>query len=89
MALGATRHGVRWLVVGDALRLAGFGCTAGLLLALGAGRFAGTLLYGVRPFEPVQISIAVAILLATSGAAAWIPAHRASRIDPLVALRHE
>jgi ABC-type antimicrobial peptide transport system permease subunit len=89
MALGATGSRVWRLVLGEALSLAGAGCAVGLLLALAAGRFVGTLLYGVRPFEPAYFVVAVAVLLATSGAAAWVPAHRASRIDPMVALRHE
>jgi ABC-type antimicrobial peptide transport system permease subunit len=89
IALGAPRRGIQRLVLREALWLAGAGCTAGLVLAIGAGRLVGTLLYGVRPFEPANFIIAVALLLATSGAAAWIPAHRASHIDPLVALRHQ
>jgi ABC-type antimicrobial peptide transport system permease subunit len=89
IALGATRTGVRWLVLGDALRLATAGCAAGLLPALAAGRFIETLLYEIRPFEPAQFVIATAVLLATSAVAAWIPARRASRIDPLAALRQE
>ena len=89
MALGATSPGVQRLVLGEALRLAAMGCAVGLLLALATGRFIGALLYDVRPFEPAYFTIALVVLLATSGAAAWVPAYRASRIDPLSALRHE
>lgn len=89
MALGATAGGVRSQVLREALSLAVMGCAGGVLLAIGAGRFISTLLYGVRPFDPAYFAVAAGVLLATSVAAAWIPAHRASRQDPMTALRHE
>ena len=89
VALGATRARIAWLILGDALRLAAIGITAGAALALAAGRSISTLLYGVRPYAPAPLLLAAATLLATAALAAWIPARRAGRIEPLEALRHE
>jgi ABC-type antimicrobial peptide transport system permease subunit len=89
MALGATGGRIGRLVFWDALRPVGIGCAAGLLLALAAGRFIGSLLFGVRPLEPAYFVIALVVLLFTSGIATWVPARRASRIDPMAALRRD
>jgi predicted permease len=89
VALGATRANVRWLVIGEAVRLVSAGIAFGLLLTFIAGRFVQGFLYGVRAFEPGPVSVAVAVLASIAAVAAWVPAQRACAVDPLEALRHE
>ena len=89
MALGADRITVAWLVVREALTLVGIGAALGLPLAFVAGRSILSLLHGVDPVDPVSYSQATVLLLIVAGVAAYLPAHRASRIDPMVALRSE
>ena len=89
MALGADRATVAWLVVREALTLVAIGATLGLPLAFVAGRSILSLLHGVDPIDPVSYSQATLLLLAVAGLAAYLPAHRASRIDPMAALRSE
>jgi predicted permease len=89
VALGATRANVRWLVVGEALRLVSAGIAFGLLLTFIAGRYVQGLLYGVRAFEPGPVSVAVGVLAVIAAVAAWVPAQRACAVEPLDALRHE
>jgi predicted permease len=89
MALGAAQPAVRWLVMKDCLVLSIMGVTLGLAAALVLGRFAGKLLYGLTPDDPLALGSAVAMLQAIALAAAFIPARRATRIDPIVALRHD
>jgi predicted permease len=89
MALGASRRDVLRMVVGSGLRLAIAGVLIGVALSLAAGRFISTLLFGVRATDPLTFSAVAAALLATAVIAAWIPARRATRVDPMVALRYE
>jgi len=89
VALGATRANVRWLVVGEALRLVSAGIAFGLLLTFVAGRFVQGLLYGVRAFEPGPVSIAVTVLAVIAAVAVWVPAQRACAVEPIEALRNE
>jgi putative ABC transport system permease protein len=89
MALGASRRDVLRMVVGGGLRLAIAGVLIGVALSLAAGRFISTLLFGVRATDPLTFSAVAAALLATAVFAAWIPARRATRVDPMVALRYE
>ncbi len=89
VALGATRANVRWLVLGEVLRLLTVGTLAGLLLTFAAGRYTRSLLYGVRSFEPGPVLAAVAVLGLVATVAAWAPARRACAVEPLEALRHE
>jgi predicted permease len=89
MALGADRSSVAWLVVREALILVASGAALGLPLAFVAGRSVLSLLHGVDPIDPASYSQAAALLLLVGGVAAYLPAHRASRIDPMVALRSE
>jgi ABC-type antimicrobial peptide transport system permease subunit len=65
------------------------GAAAGLALALGIGRLLGQLLYGVSPVDPWAFALAPLALIAAALVAAWLPARRATRVDPLVALRSE
>jgi putative ABC transport system permease protein len=89
MALGASRQDVLRMVVGGGLRLAIAGVLIGVALALAAGRFISALLFGVRATDPLTFSAVAAALLATAVLAAWIPARRATRVDPMIALRYE
>jgi len=87
MALGAERASVGWMVLRQSFLLA----TAGLL-AGAAGAYAGTrlvesLLYELPPRDPIAMAAAAAILFTTCGLAGYIPARRAARVDPIVALR--
>ncbi len=93
MAVGAGRGEVLRLMMGRGMRWAWVGSIAGLLaLGLVARLLAATLpelLFGVRAFEPTSVAAALAVLLLAAGLASYLPAHRASRLDPLVALRSE
>jgi predicted permease len=89
MALGARQGDVVSLVVGQGALLAVIGVSAGLVSALAVTRLMAGLLYGVRPNDPVTF-IAVALLLSiVAVVASYIPARRAAKIDPIVALRYE
>jgi len=89
LAIGASPSDVIWLFVreGAALTLAGLG--AGFAGALAAGRSISALLFGVTPADPVTIVSAAAAMLGAALLAAYLPARRASRVDPMAALRYE
>jgi len=89
MALGAERRDVLWLVLREALVLVTVGAIAGIPLAYLAGRSLASFLYGVAPADPAVYAGGTVVLLAAATLAAVLPAHRASRIDPMVALRKE
>src|SRR5262249_38259257 len=89
MALGAQRGGVVGLVLRDGLRLLSVGLVAGLAAAAGAARLIETLLFGVRPLDPIVYGAVAAAFTIVAMAACLVPSLRASRIDPLVALRAE
>src|SRR5262249_30771333 len=89
MALGATSRDVQWMVVGGGLRLAAAGVLLGLALSIGAARFMASLLFGVGAADPTTFAAVAAVLLATAFLAAWVPARRATQVDPMVALRAE
>jgi hypothetical protein len=88
-ALGAHPMRIVALVMGDAGRLMGVGLLAGIGLALLVGRSATALLFGLTPYDPAILSAACLLLTGIAGAASFIPARRASRLDPLTALRDE
>jgi putative ABC transport system permease protein len=87
MALGADRRKVVRLVLRESGLLSGIGIVAGTALAVFASRWAASLLFGLKPWDPLSIVVAVTALGLVSAFAAWIPARRASRVAPVVALR--
>jgi putative ABC transport system permease protein len=89
MALGATRRDVLGLVVGEGLRLTGAGIAIGLLAALGLTRILSALLFEVSPTDPLTFAAVAVVLGAVAILASYLPAQRATRVDPLVALRYE
>jgi predicted permease len=89
LALGAAPAGVLWLVMKEVVVLLAIGLAIGIPAAIGAGRFVSTQLYGIQPNDPWTALSTVALLAVVSAAAGLIPAHRASRIDPILALRYE
>jgi predicted permease len=89
MALGAQRQNVLRLVVGQGIALAVVGAAAGIGVALGVTRYLGSLLYGVHANDPVTMIGAAILLVLVALAACYIPARRATRVDPMVALRYE
>jgi predicted permease len=82
MALGATRAVVMRLVLARVSLLVGAGITVGLALAAWASRFVTSLLYGLEPGDPITFAVAAVTLAVIGAVAGWIPAHRASRLDP-------
>lgn len=89
VALGAARRDVVALVVGRAMKLVAIGLVVGLAAAVGAGRLLRSQLVGVSPYDPLTFTGIALLLAAVAFAASAIPARRASRVDPLVALRSE
>jgi ABC-type antimicrobial peptide transport system permease subunit len=89
MALGAQRSVVVWIVLREILVLAAVAIAISVPLALGTSRFVESLLFGMKPNDPLALTLAVVILLSAALLAGYVPARRASRIDPMNALRHE
>jgi putative ABC transport system permease protein len=89
LALGAPRENVFRLALGRGLALVGIGMSIGLLGAIGAGRALTSLLYNVGGLDPVALLTAFIALAAVTLLACWFPARRATRVDPMVALRYE
>jgi hypothetical protein len=89
IAIGAHPRALLWQVLREGGRITALGIGIGLLLALGAGQFLQGILYGVKSTEPVVLVTAPLILLAVSLLASYVPARRATRIDPTVALHSE
>jgi ABC-type antimicrobial peptide transport system permease subunit len=89
MALGARASVVRWLVVRHGLRLAAVGLALGIAGALLGTRAMRTLLYAVTPADPVTFLVVPVLLIVTAAVASWLPAVRASQVDPITVLRVE
>jgi predicted permease len=89
MALGAERHHILRMVLRESALLVGVGLCIGTALALGVGRAASSLLYGVKPYDLLTLGIGLFSLSAIAGIASYLPARRATRVDPMTALRHE
>jgi putative ABC transport system permease protein len=89
MTLGADRREIVAMIVSEAGALLAAGLGVGLVLSLAAGKAAGSLLFGLKPYDPVTLALAAALLAAVAVGASYVPAHRASRLDPMAALREE
>jgi ABC-type antimicrobial peptide transport system permease subunit len=89
LALGAKRMDVMWTILREVLALIAGGVAIGLPFAVAFARTISSLLYGLEPFDPLTLGIVVIAIVGTAILAGYIPARRASRIDPMAALRHE
>jgi predicted permease len=89
IALGAQQGSVLRLIIGDGLRLAAVGIVLGTAAALGLTRLMTDLLFGVKPTDTLTFTVAILVVTGTAIAACHLPARRAMKIDPIVALRHE
>jgi ABC-type antimicrobial peptide transport system permease subunit len=89
MALGAKPGQVTWMVMREAAPLLLAGVAIGTALSLVASRAAGSLLFGLKPNDPLTLGAACLLLAAIAAGASFIPARRAARLDPMNALRHD
>jgi putative ABC transport system permease protein len=89
VALGARRTDVMRLVVGQGMRLAAFGLGIGLVGALGITRVVRSLLFGVTPTDPLSFGMITVFLTGVAALASWLPARRATAVDPIIALRRD
>ncbi len=89
LALGANARDLMRMVVGQGIRVVLVGVAAGLVGSLAATRLLAGMLFGVSPLDPVTFAAVVAVLLAAAVLASFVPARRATRVDPMVALRYE
>jgi ABC-type antimicrobial peptide transport system permease subunit len=89
MALGARRQDVLRLVMSESMVLVVTGVAIGLAIALGASRLVSTLLFGLAATDILSRAVAVIVMLVVSSIAGYLPARRASRVDPMVALHCE
>ena len=89
MALGAQRGDVTRLVLRETMTLVSVGVALGLAGALGAGRVLSSLLFGLAPTDPAAFAAATLLLTAVAALASYVPARRASQVDPMAALRYE
>jgi predicted permease len=89
MALGAARSGILRMVLREALLLAVLGVAIGIPSALATNHLLANMLFGLRATNPIILSVVAALLLLVAMTAASLPAHKASAVDPMVALRHE
>jgi predicted permease len=89
MALGASQRGVIWMVLRETLWMVAIGVAIGLLSALASGRLIRSRLFGLSPADPATLAMAISVILLAAVLAGFLPARRASRIDPMNALRFE
>ncbi len=89
MALGASRGDVVLMVLKMGLRMVGVGVAIGLMASFLATRLLANQLWGVSPRDPLTLAIVVAVVVLAGSAACYLPARRATRVDPLTALRYE
>lgn len=87
MALGAAPRGIIWLVLQQGVLLASIGCVAGIAIAAAGSRALSSFLYEIRPGDPLSIAAGCGVTLAAAALACTIPAWRASRVDPIEAIR--
>jgi predicted permease len=89
MALGALPGGIVWLVVRESLVLVGVGIALGIAAAAASGRTIAAMLFGLSPIDPVTYAVVALLLIGVAVLACWLPARRAAKVDPMVALRAE
>jgi ABC-type antimicrobial peptide transport system permease subunit len=89
MAIGADGVTIRRMVIAQAMRMAVAGVALGGVLSIGLTRTLRTLLFELDPFDPVSLAGSVVVVVLVTACASYVPALRASRVDPLVALRHD
>lgn len=89
VAMGASPNDILKMVLRQGLTVVGVGLAVGLVLALAGTRVMGGLIIGIKPTDPLTFAVVVGLLAAIALFACWVPARRATRIDPLVALRYE
>ena len=89
MALGAQRTDVLRLIIGNGAKMALIGVAIGVGAALGLTRLMSNQLFGVSPHDPLTFAAVALLLILVAIAACYIPARRAMRVDPMVALRHD
>ena len=89
IALGAQRSTVLWLMLGEGMKMAMIGVVVGTVAAAGLTRFMSQLIYGVSAADPVTFAGVIIVLTTVAFAACYVPARRAMRVDPMVALRYE
>jgi ABC-type antimicrobial peptide transport system permease subunit len=89
MALGAGRRQVLLLILGQGLRMAIAGVAVGVLLAFSLTRFMSSQLFGVSDHDPLTFAAVALVLIGVALIACWLPARRAMRVDPVVALRSQ
>ena len=89
MALGASSRDILSMVVRQGMLVALLGCALGVVAAAAVTRLIGDLLFGIAPGDPVMLLTTVAVLMPVALVACWLPARRATKVDPMVALRTE
>jgi putative ABC transport system permease protein len=87
MAIGARAGDVLRMILGEGMRLVGAGIVLGLLLSVAVTRLLGSLLFDVSATDPLTLAMISILLSAVAALACWIPARRATRVDPMIALR--
>ena len=89
MTLGASPGKITRLILREAGMLLAVGLGVGLVLALAGGRAASSMLFGLKPYDPITMAMGAALLAIVALAASYLPARRATKVDPMVALRYE
>ena len=89
LAIGASKRSVMWMVLRETLVLVCVGVVMGSFAAMAASRWIGNMLFDVAPGDPLALGSAVLLLIAVAALAAYLPARRAARVDPAIALRYE
>ena len=89
IALGADAGRIVAMILGETIAMVGLGTAIGLALSVAAAKSVGTLVFGLKPTDPLTLAGAAALLIAVAAAASYVPARRAARIEPMIALRHD
>ncbi len=89
MALGADASSTLYMILGEALKVTMVGIGAGLILAIGLGKVLAGFLYDIRSLDPLVLGAALGLLTLVALFASYVPARKASHVDPMIALRYE